>query len=346
MKKLLLSMIALVSSVACHAQLSDGVTATLQAGETTTVFYGYDAFKDAVAVAPDDAVSIITLSPGTFSSPGNVSKSVEVYGAGFFADTEKGISATTIAGDFNIKSTETFSPVVRLEGIYVNGNLNLSGSQTIAGCEFVKCSWNRFNNSVETDNTIIRQSYIRENINGNDKLAKGLVVSNSYFNVINGFAAGSSVSVSHCILVAGDWNNHGPYYYVGNIINPATYYASILAGATCYYNVSSDTKMSNGGNNTVLGNYDKSVWIDYKTLFADGQDNLNFLDADGKPRTWVLAEPTKYVDADGATCGVTGGDFPWNPIPATPRIIKTSVDAKSEAGKLKVTVKAEARPIE
>ena len=71
-----------------------------------------------------------------------------------------------------------------------------------------------------------------------------------------------------------------------------------------------------------------------------------YLDAEGNPRNWVLADPTAYVDAEGTPCGVTGGEFPWNPIPATPRIISTSVDAKSEAGKLKVTIKAEARPIE
>ena len=85
---------------------------------------------------------------------------------------------------------------------------------------------------------------------------------------------------------------------------------------------------------------------DWASLFADGQNNLNYTTDDGVPRTWVLAEPTKYVGSDGTPCGVTGGDFPWNPIPATPRIISTSVDAKSEAGKLKVTIKAEARPIE
>ncbi|MBQ2536556.1 MAG: hypothetical protein II549_06625, partial [Bacteroidaceae bacterium] len=83
-----------------------------------------------------------------------------------------------------------------------------------------------------------------------------------------------------------------------------------------------------------------------KKLFADEQDNLTYLDADGNPRKWVLAEPTVYVDAEGTPCGVTGGDFPWNPIPATPRIISTSVDAKTTPGTLKVSIKAEARPIE
>lgn len=69
MKKLFLSIIALATSTVGYAQLSDGVSATLQAGETTTMFYGYDAFKDAIAAAPADAVSTITLSPGAFNNP-------------------------------------------------------------------------------------------------------------------------------------------------------------------------------------------------------------------------------------------------------------------------------------
>ena len=344
MKKILLSMIALVCTMTAHAQLSDRVSATLQVGENTTIFYGFDAFKDAITAAPSNAVSVITLSPGAFNNPGNISKSLKIYGAGFLADNEKGISATTVTGDLNIKSTEDDIPVIRMEGIYINGHVILSGSETITGTEFVKCSWSGYYNRVETDNTIIRQCYIRSNINGESKKATGFLVSNCYFNRIDGFAAGSGVSVNHCILTEGYYQN-GPYYYYGNIIEPGYAYA-IQAGATCYYNVSGNGKMSNSGNNAMFGNYDKEVWKSYKKLFADEQDDLKFLDAEGNPRNWVLADPTTYVDAEGTPCGVTGGEFPWNPIPATPRIISTSVDAKSEAGKLKVTIKAEARPIE
>lgn len=346
MKKLFLSIIALATSTVGYAQLSDGVSATLQAGETTTMFYGYDAFKDAIAAAPADAVSTITLSPGAFNNPGNISKSVKIYGAGFQTDAEKNISPTSVTGDLNIVSTDEVSPTVRIEGVKFVNSCVLSGSQTITGTEIVKCSFERFYNRVATDNTIIRQSYFRSDVRGENKLSTRFLISNCYLVGIHSFGAGSDVAVNHCILTAGSDYRHGPYFYYGNITHPTSYYAEISAGATCQYNVSSDTKLSNGGNNNVLGNYDKSQWTDFKTLFADGQDNLDYLDADGKPRTWTLAAPTTYVDAEGSPCGVTGGDFPWNPIPATPRIISTSVDAKSEAGKLKVTIKAEARPIE
>ena len=59
-----------------------------------------------------------------------------------------------------------------------------------------------------------------------------------------------------------------------------------------------------------------------------------------------LSAPTTFKGLDGEPCGVTGGMYKWNPIPSTPRILSTSVDAKSENGKLNVIIKAEARPIE
>ena len=353
MKKILVSLIALVGALSASAQLSDGMTATLQAGETTTVFYGNDAFKDAIAAAPADAVATITLSPGSFSNPGNVSKSIKVYGAGFQPDPVKNIGITSIQGDFNIVSTADATPIVRLEGIYVVGHLVMSGPQTISETEIVKCCFGGYYNRAETYNTIIRQSYIREGVWGENKKAELFLVANCYVgNNIRNFGASSSVQVVHCVLAVNytGWysgHTHGPYTYKGNIFNQSDdSYGYVESGATCYYNVGVEKVFSHNSTNISENNYDIAVWTDWKTFFADGQDDMNYNDADGKPRTWVLADPTKYVDSDGTPCGVTGGDFPWNPIPATPRIYETSVDAKSEAGKLKVTIKAEARPIE
>ena len=346
MKKFFLTIIALVGSVACYAQLSDGVSATLQAGKTTTVFYGYDAFKDAVAAAPADAVSTIILSPGAFNNPGVISKSLKIYGAGFLPDVVNNISETRVVGDFYISSTEDFTPVVRMEGVYIVAQLILNGKQTISNTEIVKCSFANYYNRTETHNTIIRQSYIRDRLKGEGYKATDFFISNCYFVMIDeGFAAGSNLVADHCVITDG-YYRMGVCLYSNNIINPSHGYR-IQAGSTCYNNVCGNEKLDVGGSNVCEGNYDKSQWTDFKTLFADGQDNLDFFVTETTtPRTWVLADPTTYVGTDGSPCGVTGGDFPWNPIPATPRILSTSVDAKTTPGTLKVSVKAEARPLE
>ena len=131
MKKNLLSMIALVCTMTAHAQLSDRVSATLQVGENTTIFYGFDAFKDAITAAPSDAVSVITLSPGAFNNPGEITKKVKIYGAGFQEDTENNVSETRVSGDLTIKSNDEATPTVRIEGVYFVGGATISGTQKI-----------------------------------------------------------------------------------------------------------------------------------------------------------------------------------------------------------------------
>ena len=351
MKKFFLTIIALVGAVAGYAQISDGVTATLQVGDNTTVFYGFDAFKDALAAAPD-ADGVITLSPGAFSNPGAISKSIKIYGAGFIKDVVNNISETRVNGNLTITSTDALAPVVRIEGVYFVNDLSIGGTQAVSKTEIIKCSFGHFCNDVETNSTIIRQSYIRGALLGRNKLTTGLVVANCWIGDRIGsekFATGSSGIINHCIIAyyyAGSYgSDYYPFDYRNNIFNYCS--NNCGAGSTCYNNVGWEAKFSNGGQNTSSGNYDVALWTDWKTLFADGQDNLEIYIKDTTtPRTWELADPTTYVGIDGTPCGVTGGDFPWNPIPATPRIFSTSVDAKTTPGTLKVSVKAEARPLE
>ena len=350
MKKIIFTLAALACAMVGRAQISDGVTATLINGETTQVFYGFDAFKVALDSAAQTGCSIV-LSPGTFSNPGNITKSVKVYGAGFQPDEANGLSETRVIGDIKIYITSADAPLpndVRLEGIYSTGSIYLTGyrnhSETISGTEIVKCRFSNFYNQSASANTIIRQSYFTERINGEYYMTTDMIIANCIFSYPVGFANGSSVLVEHCIMFES-YYSYGPYLYMGNIIHPQNGYA-FAAGATCYYNVGSQVKFANGVNNVCVGNYDQAEWGSFAQLFADGQDNLDYADADGNPRTWVLAEPTKYVDAEGSPCGVTGGNYPWNPTPTLPRILSTSVDSKTTPGKLKVTLKAEARPLE
>ena len=344
MKKFFLFAVALVGTMLAHAQISDGVTATLLNGETTTVFYGSDSFKDAVQAAPD-AGAMITLSPGAFSNPGDISKSLKIYGSGFLKDGD--ISETRVLGDLTITSTDEITPTVRAEGIYFTGHVTVKGTKIISNTEIIKCSFESFYNSVETNNTIIRQCYVRGSINGQNNKASAFVVANCWTPQITGFSNACSVTVTNCIL-SGNCT-HSVAVYQNNLIYKYYYNwedrRQIQSGSTCYNNIAHQYCLEYDGVNNCSGNYylpDK-----WGEILKDGQANLNFFLTDtSTPRTWELADPTTYVGTDGTPCGVTGGDFPWNPIPATPRILSTSVDAKFEAGKLKVTIKAEARPLE
>ena len=335
--------------VTASAQITDGVSATLITGDKTQVFYGFDAFKIALDSAAQTG-STIVLSPGSFSNPGNITKSISVYGAGFQPDTLTGLSETRVIDDIVINIPDADAPIpngVHIEGIYGTDCIILNAyrgcDKTISGTEIVKCRFASFLNRIASASTLIRQSYFTECISGERCLTTDLLVANCYIRRPIDFANGSSALFDHCIMW-DDYYSYGPYVYKGNIIACNGY--SIQAGATLYYNVGRSGIFANGVNNVCVGNYDIAEWGSYAQLFADGQNDCGYTTPEGKTRSWVLAEPDKYVGPDGTPCGVTGGTFPWNPIPTLPRIIETSVDTKAEPGKLKVNIKAEARPLE
>lgn len=351
MKKILLSLLALAGYVTASAQITDVVSATLITGDKTQVFYGYSSFATAVDSA-EQTGSTIVLSPGAFSSPGTVQKSVKVYGAGFQPDTLTGLSETRVLGKLTIKSSDEFTPNdVHLEGIYFTDPMYLAGTPIISGTEVVKCRFGNFNQGAPSDNTIIRQCYCTGGVYGESQVGTGFVISNCWLPRVSSFETGSDVLVANCVITHDDCV-YSAALYRNNLIT-SNYYGggyrsgSLGAGSTCYNNVGWQGCIENNQNNTYANNYYASTWgNDWANIFADGQGNLDYTDAAGKPRNWELKEPTVYVGTDGNPCGPTGGIYPWNPIPTLPRIIETSVDTKAEPGKLKVNIKAEARPME
>lgn len=348
MKRRLLTLVACACSLFAGAQVTDQTSATLQNGDQTSVFYGFAAFKEALAAAPD-AGAIITLSPGAFENPGDIKKNVKIYGAGFEDDTINHIARTRINGDISLKSSDEVDlTAVRIEGLYINGHLVFSNdAKTIANTEIVKCSFETFYHQAPSSNTIIRQSYIRSSVFGENRKATAFVLANCWIGYrIDGFASGSEVLVDHCILdMTYYYYAFGPYFYKNNIIRKDDG-AGFSNGATCYNNVGTKARLIDNTNISSIGNYGESEWISWASLLKDGQNDLKYNLADGNTRTWELNEPTRFVGTDGTPCGVTGGDYPWNPIPSTPRIISTSVDSKATPGKLKVNIKAEARPLD
>ena len=154
MKKILLSIVALCCTEAVGAQSTDQISAILQKGDATTVYYGQDALKSACAAAEDG--SVITLSSGVFNEPGTVQKSISVYGIGWERDADGVIPTTINSLTFQTGNDETTLSNIVLEGVYV---------KTI--------------NVKQTDGMIIRKSRFDSfNVNGNN--AKNITVTQCY----------------------------------------------------------------------------------------------------------------------------------------------------------------------
>lgn len=96
-------------------------TATLQRGNSTTYYYGADAFKEAYNAANDG--SIITLSAGYFNTVDSVTKQITIRGNGYTGEK-------TVIGKPGENAKNKFFSLwinannVRLEGLYVEYSIH------------------------------------------------------------------------------------------------------------------------------------------------------------------------------------------------------------------------------
>ncbi len=338
MKKLMTLLLAFMGLTA-NAQQTDQLTATLQAGDQTTVFYGIEAFKQAVEASPEGGV--ITLSPGGFNVPEKITKSLSIYGVGFETTTltlesKTEMPATTLHGNLVI-GDENMSPTsFSIEGVNVSGEIH-TAKVLQSNFKMVKtaCQYIRINAGL--NNSIIRQSCIREYLDGRNNISDNLLVQNSYIWYLINFAIDSNVKVDHCVQGGRVYYSHEPMqsallytncYIAGRLVDGATAYNCI------FLRDGLSSQVVNG--NCWFGKSPQSV-------YGEGDGNYIGYDANFK---YMLQEPDVYIGNDGTQVGLHGGDYPWDKIPSLPRIIEGKVAKKTTAdGHLKVTLKAEAKPV-
>ena len=352
MKKFFFSFLVALTTLTANAQETDKQMATLQHGDQTLVFYGIDAFVQAYEAAAD-TLDVITLSSGEFNSPGTVSKSICVYGAGFEDDETTGTNRTFINRnidltpaddedeDGNIIKGGKHVNGVHLEGLNINGGVYCGNNNDVPICNLsiVKCN---LAGSLLFDtpnyNCSIRQSVIGKNyynysieseLNGyaHSFYAENLLISNCWIqNGVYGFDNASTIKIDHCICMN---YSYGPYEYTNNIMfnapsNGAIARNNIFIG----YEYTSDISEGNWSNLATAG-----------VFAAEGEDGEY---AAGKD--FALKYPKKHVGNDGTEIGLHGGTYAWNKIPLIPRITSYELDTSNAAnGTIKVSIKAEAQ---
>ncbi len=337
MKKTIFTLAMLCCTIMGNAQVTDEISAILQVGDNAQIFYGADAYAQALETAPD-AGGVITLSSGTFNAA-EISKSVAVYGAGWVTENS---TPTTSGSDNSLKATSitgvqtiSASGGVYMEGLRFEGNLNVT--KAIDGLDFVKCWWYGKNLifAEQNDNVTFTQCYIYCEMN---KLHKVLFQNCwIYFSwTYNLFSAESDVVINHCLLadaygsytVQKEWARFrclNSMVFTGDYKNPVqTYqYCTIDKANLDGYTGSSDNWFSVSDN---------------KGIFAD-QNNKAYSDT----RTFELSDEAKatYIGSDGTQVGINGGNYPWNKTPHTPLVtdLKVTIDGTN----LKVTYNAETR---
>ena len=328
MKKIMLTLMVLCSTVVARAQMSEQVNAILQVGDELTVYYGAGALAQALEAAPETG-AVITLSSGLFN-PVTITKRVTIYGCGWYTDAENDIYPSTLNGTLTINIPEELEAPhdVYVEGLYINGDINISS--VVDGMSIVKCSWGTITFSKANKRVSLIQSYTRGGrINGGDNV----VVKNSYAN-LNGIwplSDESTILLDHCIITNGyNFDSGTCRFMCTNCIVPASY---VSTGGPkifqyCAFRSGSWAQTTGSGNN----------WFnqDWSTFFTDAE-NADYTDA----RTFTLADPTSYIGNDGTEIGVNGGDYPWNKQPITP-VVK-NLELKVDGKQLKVKYDAQVR---
>lgn len=341
MKKLFM-LIAAACTGFLGLQAQDVQIATLQTGENTSLFYGVDAFKQAMEAAEHG--STITLSSGTFNSA-DITKAVRIYGAGYEVDsllteTEQGSGVrkypTRLYGEFAIAVDSVGglpSEGFYMEGIYTNHNIAVAN---LDGATFSKCSIQSKITFTTSKDVFWTQCRIRRVDGG---LARNMTFTNCIIFALGVCDGNSNMYVSHCTLL-------GVAQHVF-----ATIEQSVIV-ATCWDTFSGGS-MALDPKNTLRHNLVKKPgseiegcigietnWyetLDYSDIFKNPEIEWNYYDDD---ETYELSDAAKakYIGPDGTEVGAYGGDTPLNSTPTIPYVVKKDIATKTVDGKLKVNI--------
>ncbi|MBR4926128.1 MAG: hypothetical protein IKZ61_10320 [Prevotella sp.] len=311
MKKILFSIVALCFTMVAGAQNSSQiVSAVLQTGDETKVFYGQGALTSAYNAAENG--SVITLTSGTFTSPGNIKKSVSIYGVGFEDNVTEGMQKTYITGELVYAADSDGNPLkdIVLEGVHVESHIwikEISG-MTIAKCRFAYLEIN----GAGVEAILVRQCYLN-GFDARSNVVAGVTFKNSILlERILGIPVGSQVLFDHCILTYWYRYSSAAYHYIASYTNCIINNNHGLE-ANSYAEKNIFLQLSSHDNIISVDNW---FSIDVSTLFGDGVNDLSYTTT----RTFILAAPDTYKGTDGTPVGVTGGDFPWYKAPSTPYV--------------------------
>lgn len=355
MKKILLSLVALICATVSFAQTS--LLATLSHDGTISTFYGTTALKDALAKAEHG--DAITLSAGQFLAA-NITKAVTLRGAGMSIsnDSINSHESTLIQGNLTLEITDSVAQRLLVEGVYFTSDITYKG--TVRNPLFMKSRFHNFvvgEKGLLVNSTFIHCRFAQAfNLSNN---SNANMVNCVVWNPYNNKTIGSNFEFDNCIVqfthfsggeVAGRVINS---YYKNCVIMANTQYAGSYPSYAEYCIPSSCVALNCVG----CSNYG-SLASSYNNIFfymSSKNSNVNI----AKPsvvlktggfsyqddETYELTDEakTKYLGTDGKEVGLYGGSLPYEENPTTPQITKCNVAAKSTAdGKLSVDIEVKA----
>jgi len=307
MKRIFASIIIVISTILSFtSQASERLTAVLQHGDTPLAFYGEKALTEAIEAA--SAGDLITLSRGTFTSPGTINKAVKIQGIGTTTKLSAKITISIPDGQ-----TGFLLEGLTIPEIEVKSNLSQS--------TFKRCTINIFNFSSSTViNCQIIQCNIINYISGRP-VTENLLIDNC---IINSEHLGCDAILNHCVItsLSGSTQNH-------SIKN------SIIKSSCNDINMRYINVIFNSSRPLPADAYQEN------TIGLTGNE-INALFASTTTYELTPEAAARYI-VDGSQIGAYGGSTPYTLIPAIPQIKSASVPATVDSnGKITISFTVEA----
>ena len=314
MKKLktLILLLALASTTVAWTQAQTAILT--RSGEPIAAYSGADALKNAVAAAAASG-DVIVLSSGTFNAPGEIQKSVSIYGQGF----DNAATRTMITGRLQYRSTGANSlDGIHLEGLYLDNHFNLlndNARNPINNLVVQKCRLAGMYIYMNSSGIRLRNSVLIGDLRcySDAYTATDFLMENCWKDGgdFRFFTTDSEITVRNSIInyraVSGCDNN--------NNLAQATFENCALQGVV----VAANSTLTNCALINVTASVagitatDCTVVSNVSAVF-DNVTSLVYSDG-------VVPEVnSSYVGTDSTPIGITGGTLGWSTTPSQPAV--------------------------
>ena len=325
---------AICTLLCANVLMAQEQLAVLRHNDSTSVFYGQTAFKQAYYAATHG--DIITLSDGIFSVPDTLRKGITVRGNGACADTARRSTGTYFMEQVNIGSLAD-SLQLNVEGIYLkelyiqNRVYNLNITRCHIGYIRGMQSNNRFK-GLNAVNCIINSGYM-----SGFSDASWLNYTNCILREIPSFAV-----CNNCILIGQDYNTSNSSSGYASYSYIAQYNNCIIRKTNSY--IYDTTLNQNVINSILIGFTSSDSPASSGNVAMSLSDVFENWDGESLPtdlETYVLKSSVSdsIQGLDGTEVGIFGGFMPFDLRPTYSVIKRCNVANRTTAdGKLSVDI--------
>ena len=335
--------VLLLSVAGMKNALAQTQVATLQHGDSISVFYGAAAFVSAHNAAADG--DIVTLSSGSFTVPSTITKAITLRGSGMMSDSISGTNPTVFAQSVVISVTNDSIPI-HVEGVFF---ANVMKYGTMYNPKFTRCSFNKIVNN-NSSNYMTNAQFVNCMIKEFDfyKANYTMLINSVVFNPTNVTDSNSIVLYNSIMRLYNNNTNNGTGYHDNTSFAGLTAFNSVFIrasssnshsyyypGATCsFFNCIGIGLNSSApfGNAITSG---CTTYASYEAVFVSFSGTFSF------EESFILKDEiaTGVLGGDGTQVGIYGGFLPFSARPSYMVLKRCNVANRSTIdGKLSVEI--------